>query len=762
MAELLDVLRADPHLAEVPAEDLDALAEAFEVETASSGTVVVRPVEPTGALLLIVEGDVDATGPGEAQRRLGPGAWLGGFAGIEAGGGEVKATAAAEVRIARLPQSAYRTLHEDRPRLRVALALSLGAQLASDFRDVARALAERLRQVRVGAEAAEHEYDVVVIGAGPAAVSYAIWIKQDRPETRIALIEKRAAPGFKIGESTLGPVVRAAMSLGIPAPAMRRLFNNKLGLQFWWMGQDDAELHMHVDHVIEETFQIERRAWETMYLTLARRAGIDVFQGTKVLIDESRIQGQPKELVCETARGDVMRFRAKIVCDASGPAAVIGRHLGIRRKYPGFNTNAYWGYFTKKSEVDLEGWDYPATRHLCFPQGWVWFIELASWERAPDENLQRLVDHVLDIGSADEADYPTRFALAEQFDSALDQWPISIGVVPRSDIDTAAELPVEERFQHYVDRYPVFKRIMDTYDLIEQPYDGHPPFISLMEITQHSDRYAGDGWLLIGDAAYFVNPLYSPGLTYGHSLASFAARETVGALERGDFSQEAFAAHDEAARELFQSLVNECEAWYRAFRHMDAYERILLFRVAFFIGLQHQRILQFGGASALRVMRPMRPMGPPAEPIMNPRYQDVLKRVIDVTRQLEESGADAGRTAAAVQAIIDPMIDEVRAMEGVAQLHLGQAFDVYDDQLNRRPGQPDWDSLVPVWRCARCENNNPAEFDNCYVCGDPPAPGTRRPKPPPPPPGPPGGPPGPPGQGPPGGPPGPGGPPPGR
>jgi hypothetical protein len=157
-------------------------------------------------------------------------------------------------------------------------------------------------------------------------------------------------------------------------------------------------------------------------------------------------------------------------------------------------------------------------------------------------------------------------------------------------------------------------------------------------------------------------------------------------------------------------------------------------------------------------------MGPPAEPIMNPRYQDVLKRVIDVTRQLEESGADAGRTAAAVQAIIDPMIDEVRAMEGVAQLHLGQAFDVYDDQLNRRPGQPDWDSLVPVWRCARCENNNPAEFDNCYVCGDPPAPGTRRPKPPPPPPppGPPGGPPGPPGQGPPGGPPGPGGPPPGR
>jgi hypothetical protein len=356
----------------------------------------------------------------------------------------------------------------------------------------------------------------------------------------------------------------------------------------------------------------------------------------------------------------------------------------------------------------------------------VWFIELASWERASDANLQRLVDHLLDVGSGDEADYPTRFELAEQFESPVDQWPISIGVVPRSDIDTAADLPVEERFQHYVDRYPVFKRIMDTYDLIEEPYAGHPPFISLVEITQNSDRYAGDGWLLIGDAAYFVNPLYSPGLTYGHSLASLAARETVGALERGDFSEDSLAAHDQAARALFASLVSECEAWYRAFRHVDAYERILLFRVAFFIGLQHQRILQFGGPSALRVMRPMRPPGPPAEPIMNPRYQEVLGRVIDVTRQLEASGAEPEATAAAVSAIIDPMIDEVRAMEGVALLKLGEAFSTYDDQLRRVEQDPDWASLVPVWRCARCQNNNPVEFATCYVCGDPPAGTTTR------------------------------------
>ena len=169
------------------------------------------------------------------------------------------------------------------------------------------------------------------------------------------------------------------MSLGIPLPVQRRLFNNKLGLHFWWTGEDTDDIHAHVDQVVEETYQVERRVLETLMTNVARRAGIDVYQGAKVLIDESRIHGQPKELVCETTSGDVLRLRSSVVCDASGPAAVIGRHLGIRRKNPDFNTNAYFGYFRKRSDVSLATWDVSATRHLCFPEGWAWFIELASW-----------------------------------------------------------------------------------------------------------------------------------------------------------------------------------------------------------------------------------------------------------------------------------------------------------------------------------------------------------------------------------------------
>jgi flavin-dependent dehydrogenase/CRP-like cAMP-binding protein len=725
MTEVVDALRSDRHFAELAEDDLAALADAIEVEELADGTPLVRAGDPATALFLVVSGEVEGGQPGGGARRVGPGTWLGGFAGIEAGPALATATAAGPLRLGRLPQATYRTLHEGRPALRVALGLSFGRQLARDFRHIAEATRER---IAVGAESVERDYDVVVIGAGPHGLAYATWIKQDRPETRIAIVEKRQAPGFKIGESTLGPVIRAWMSLGIPLPAMRRLFNNKLGLHFWWTGEQTDDVHAHVDQVVEETYQVERRVLELLMMNVARRAGIDIFRGTRVLIDESRIEGQPKEIVCENADGDVLRLRARVVCDASGPAAAIGRHLGVRRKNRAFNTNAYFGYFRKRSDVDLATWDVAATRHLCFPEGWAWFIELASWEQAPDQNLDSLIDHLLDIGSGDESAYPTRIELAKQFGCALEQFPVSIGVVPRTDIDTAAELPLEQRFQHYVDRYPAFKRIMDTHEQIEAPYEGHPSFTAYTDLVQYSDRYAGDGWLLIGDAAYFVNPLYSPGMTYGHSLASFAARETVGALERGDFSEPAFAAFEQGARGLYTALVTECEFFYRSFRHPDAFERAFMFRPAFFISLGHEKIQQFGGVSAMRLMFPLRPMGPPAEPIMNPRYQRLLGEVVDAARGLEARGSDPADTAKAFQGILGPVFDEIAATDGVAALGLGQAFQNYDDRLERVPRKADWDSLTPTWHCTRCGNRTPAQFAECYVCGNPAPAGAHRPE----------------------------------
>ena len=131
----------------------------------------------------------------------------------------------------------------------------------------------------------------------------------------------------------------------------------------------------------------------------------------------------------------------------------------------------------------------------------------------------------------------------------------------------------------------------------------------------------------------------------------------------------------------------------------------------------------------MRQMFPLRPMGPPAEPIMNPRYQELLRRVNDAARDLEDRGADPAETGKAVQSILGPVFEEIVATDGVASLGLGQAFANYDDRLERVPRKEGYESLTPTWHCPRCANRTPVEFAECYVCGEPAPEGMHRPAP---------------------------------
>lgn len=567
--------------------------------------------------------------------------------------------------------------------------------------------------------AASLYYDVSVIGAGPLGLAFAAWIKQDRPQTRIAVIEKRSAPGFKIGESTLLPAVGAVLSMGIKAPVMRRLFNNKFGLHFWWTGEQSGTLEAHIDPGnFDETFQLERRVFETMLIQQVRRLGVDVFQGTDVSMDESDIEGEIKELHCVGPDGGTIRFRSSLVCDATGPASVIPRALGLYRKNPAFSTNAHFAYFRQKADFDVERFDVTATKHICFPEGWVWFIDLVSWENATDERLGAMVDHLLDIGSDDDSEYPTRFELSERFDAPCEQFITSIGIVPRVDVDTASGLPVEERFHHYVERYPGLKRVMDCYELIEEPYPGLPTHFSYRDIVHYSERYAGDGWMAVGDAAFFVNPFLSPGMTYGFAVSAVAAKYAVQALESGDFSYGALAAYDQTARDTYRALIAENEMFYRCFRDRDSYEKPFLLKGSFSVMTgRFAKVLALleGPQRMMPMMRPPNPTGPGG--IADPRYLDVVNSIVEVTRAGEAGGQDPADTARQVEGIVEPRLDFVRAMDGFEELRVGRAFENFDDDFRRVDSKSDWHPLIERWRCTNCGNDTPVEFDACYACG---------------------------------------------
>jgi flavin-dependent dehydrogenase len=246
-------------------------------------------------------------------------------------------------------------------------------------------------------------------------------VRRFRPGTRVVVIERRDKPGHKVGESTLSTTVRCFNAMGLNHSVLRRLFGNKAGLRWFHTEEDGDTLNLPFDIVdIEETYQVERRVLETaMQYMATTREGVELLTDTQVMIRESDLESDINTLVCKDVNGDKFNLRCKVVCDASGPASVIPRHLGVYRKDPAmlntFNYNSYFAYFRPKKELPIDFWSYPATRHICFKEGWLWFISLISWEQNPTENLEAMIHHLLDLEAESDADYPTREELSEQF-----------------------------------------------------------------------------------------------------------------------------------------------------------------------------------------------------------------------------------------------------------------------------------------------------------------------------------------------------------
>jgi len=224
------------------------------------------------------------------------------------------------------------------------------------------------------------------------------------------------------------------LELGFTMPQLRRLFTVKSGLGFWYTGSATDELVSPVDVCnTEETFQVERRPMEIALTVLAQSCGVEVRSGTGVSTGRSRLDGPDPMLVMRGSSGAADPVRCRLVCDASGPASVLARSLGTHRKQKHINTNAYWSHFRKTASPEIPGWDAPMTQHICFPQGWFWFITLCSWESSPTPNLTAMIGALLN-DRREEEDMPSRQEWSSRF-GCTHSLRVSVGVSPRSDLD---------------------------------------------------------------------------------------------------------------------------------------------------------------------------------------------------------------------------------------------------------------------------------------------------------------------------------------
>ncbi|MDJ0591577.1 MAG: tryptophan 7-halogenase [Pleurocapsa sp. MO_226.B13] len=428
------------------------------------------------------------------------------------------------------------------------------------------------------------EFDVAVIGAGPLGILYASWLKQARPHLRILMLDRNPSPKHKIGESTLSGFCKSLRSVGISHEVMQRLFFPKNGLGFFYGDKTNKDITKAPEYILEtfdETFQVERRVLDSLLIANGRRLGIEIIQNARIEPQKSVFSSQGNFLTYHLG-SDKHQIRAQLVADASGASSVLGRHFGLYATTGlTFQTGAVWAYFKKIRRLDkYQGWKAKAqcsrdeyTQHICFPEGWMWYIPLKSWQQASDRNLAKMLTRLLTTKDK----LPNQQQLSQEFGCPTTDI-FSIGIVLREDRDRLLKQGGNAVFEYYQQQVPIIAQILEGAEILRDYYENHSPYEIRRQIRHYSQQIAGDGWLLLGDAAFFVDPLISPGLTGGAATAYFAFQETLKAFDCQDFSQDSFIGYQNFTKTLHQALERDNQLVYMSFNHPEALKLIQRFQ----------------------------------------------------------------------------------------------------------------------------------------------------------------------------------------
>lgn len=320
-------------------------------------------------------------------------------------------------------------------------------------------------------------YDVLIAGGGPAGSTAGLILA--RAGFSVCILEKDRHPRLHIGESILPRNMRLIEELGLE-PALRRLPHvPKFGAEFG-MGNDfETRRFSFTDGLVPggEVFNIERAWFDKMLLDEARAAGADVFEET------------PVKQVLKLTHGDVRlgtpggEARGRLMLDASGQGTLLGRALNLRRNFdePELQKVAYYQHFENVERPPGRESGHPCI--IMCDEGWFWLIGLSATKT-------------------------------------------SVGFVSRPSFVRTLDVPARRVLSWAAARCPVVRHRMRH---AVGPVDN----IILSDFSYRCEPSAGDGYFLMGDAACFLDPIFSTGVTLAMLSAQHTAR-TAEAVLRGN------------------------------------------------------------------------------------------------------------------------------------------------------------------------------------------------------------------------------------
>lgn len=367
--------------------------------------------------------------------------------------------------------------------------------------------------------------DILIIGAGPAGCLAALGAYNKDPSLNIYIVEKNKNPVHKIGEALLTGTISVFDEAGIINEIESAGFHSKIGASYLWGKNKDKPWHVNYpgfdnypksfikevdDKKTKTAIHVDRIKFEKVLRNIIKNKVN--FINDKVIDFKTTTKGKIKSV--SLSSGEV--FYPKYIIDASGPASVVGNKLGDRYQI-GEKRAAKYIYLKVKdwSLAKKEGYHPNRTNILYTDNGWMWVIPLG--------------------GESNDL--------------------VSVGYV--------SEKENINNLKSFNDLKLAFGDSFNLFCFEENMYDisGNikKDFYSRYNFSYISKKLNGNNWALAGDAALFIDPILSQGVTLASYYGYKRGTDAVDAIKGNTFMS------FKTSKEYFVEaliLIKVCKMWY--------------------------------------------------------------------------------------------------------------------------------------------------------------------------------------------------------
>jgi flavin-dependent dehydrogenase len=351
-------------------------------------------------------------------------------------------------------------------------------------------------------------YDVAIIGGGPAGSTAAALLAV--AGRRVIVFEREKFPRFHIGESLLPFSMKTFTRLGLHEKFLRAGFIRKYGGEIMGACSDRGTKFYFKDGYRSQTdhaYQVTRGDFDKLLLDHAAECGAEVHEQTAV--DGVEFSNEGVELAVKSHRSS-RSTRARYLVDASGRSSMLGRQFNIKKTYQHLQKLSIFAHYD--GVWRQEGIDGTLTILIRAVDRWFWLIPLTS-ERT------------------------------------------SVGVVLDSETFRNSKLSPEDFLEQALAEQPTIAKRTTNARRTSKVYLE-------ADFSYRSAHLYGDRWLLTGDAAGFIDPIFSSGVF----LAVFSGEKCADALNQVlDHPRKAkrlFVQYERSVNRAMDVYLRFVDAWY--------------------------------------------------------------------------------------------------------------------------------------------------------------------------------------------------------